>query len=170
MMMNLREQLLVEMSRQNMDYVCNYVGRDGKLVAELFQLVFENEKKLSLRAAWALSIISDKSPDLLRPYTSQMIEKLGSFKHNGIHRLFLRFLAETAIPEDQEGLLFDQCYQWLISADEPPGVKVFCMQILMNIAQKEPDLKRELLLIFEELTDHESAAIRNRSRKMLGRR
>jgi hypothetical protein len=44
-----------------------------------------------------------------------------------------------------------------------------CMQILVNIAEKLPELKREIRLVIEELTITKSAAIRSRSRHLIKR-
>jgi len=165
--MILADQLLLEISRRNTDYVAKVIGNDTDLFNELMDLLFLGKPPLPLRASWVVSTVTDIHPGLLAPYTTRIIKNLKSFSHTGVHRNLLRQLAKTEVTEELQGELFDLCYQWLFSRNEPPAVKVHCMQILFNISEKEPDLKPELRLVFEELIQHESAAIRSRSRQLL---
>jgi len=165
--MDLKEQLLLEISRRNADIIVHYIGNDPVLFKQLMGFVFNGEKPLPLRASWVASIISDTYPELLKPYLNNIITQLTKFEHPGVRRNLMRYVASVQIPEKYAGKLFDDCYTWLLSKDEPPAVKVYSMQILFNISHNEPDLLNELLLVLEELTDHESAAIRCRTRDIL---
>lgn len=164
--MNIREQLLVEMSRSHMEYIANTIEAEPHQINWLFQLCLKNEPKVSLRAAWVLSILGDRRSTVLLPYVPDMIQSIELLSHQGIHRLFLRYLADIYIPDEWQGKIYDLCFRWLVSSAEPIAVKIHCMQILFNIAQKEPELKRELLLVLEDLASHESAGIRNRCLKL----
>ena len=165
--MNLSDQLSLETSRRNTDYIAQYIGNDALLFDEVMQILFNGESLLPLRASWVITAVTDQYPSLLKPYLPKIIENLINFNHTGIHRNLLRQLSEMSIPEELSGVLFDHCYQWLHSRTEPPAVKVHCMQLLFNISEQEPDLKPELRLVFEELAHHESAAIRSRTRLLL---
>lgn len=167
--MNLAEQLKLEISRRNTDYAASYIGSDPERFKELIELVFTGEPPLPQRAAWVVTAVCDKYPEMLTPYLNKVISKIEKFEHPGTRRSLLRYLAEIEIPEHQQGKLFDVCYKWLLSKNEPPAVKVHSMQILVNIARTQPELLREVKLIIEELTDDESAAIRARSRNILAK-
>jgi hypothetical protein len=167
--MNLSEQLLAEMSRRNVDYIARYIGNDPRLFRDLITLIFSGNPPLPLRASWVATTITDKYPELLKPYLKKIVTNLEKFNHSGIRRNLLRYLAEIEIPVAWEGNLYDICYNYLLSRTEPPAVKVYSMQILFNIAQKEPDLKKELRLVIEELINHESAAIKSRSRQLIAK-
>lgn len=119
------------------------------------------------RASWVITTISDRYPELVRPYLKKIVSHIEKFDHSGIRRNLLRFIAETDVPKSLQGKLYDVCYRWLQSRLEPPAVKVHCMQILFNISEKEPDLRKELKLIIEDLIDHDSAAIKSRSRQLM---
>jgi len=45
------------------------------------------------------------------------------------------------------GVLADVCFTWLTDANRPTGVKMFCMPILCEISEDEPDLKPEPWLL-----------------------
>ncbi len=166
-METIKEQLLSENSKRNKDYIANYIGNDTILFDNLIHLIFKGNPPLPLRASWVVCAVTDKYPVLLTPYITGIVKNLANFRHTGIHRNLLRQISKTTIPEEHFGILYDICYKWLHSRTEPPAVKVHCMQVLYNISEKEPDLKPELRLIFEELIDNDSAALRSRSRQLV---
>ena len=53
----LKEHLLAEISRANNDIIVAYVENNPQYVNTLVDFVLLNEKKLSMRAAWALDHI-----------------------------------------------------------------------------------------------------------------
>jgi hypothetical protein len=163
------DQLKAELSLRNTEYIAHWIGDDAERFKQIVDIMFTAEPTLQMRASWVISILSDKKPELLTPYVNRIITDIDTFKHPGARRNLLRYLAQTEIPEVYYGELYDKCFTWLLSKDEPPAVKVHSMQILVNIAEILPDLKREIRLVMEELTDHESAAIRSRSRHLMGR-
>ena len=165
--MNISDQLKAEISRKNTDYIAQYVGNNPELFNQLIDILFNGSSPLPHRASWVVTTISDRYPELVRPYLKKMVSHIEKFDHSGIRRNLLRYIAEENIPKALQGKLYDVCYGWLHSRSEPPAVKVHCMQILFNISEQEPDLRKELKLIIEELTEHESAAIKSRSRQLM---
>lgn len=165
--MDIATQLLTELSRRNTDLIAHYIGNDAEKFHHLMDLLFHGKAPIPQRAAWVVTHIAEKYPELCLPFIEPIILHLEKFEHTGIHRCLLRFISEMDIPESLQGQLYDICYQWLMDKHAPIAVKVHCMQILFNISEVEPDLKHELRLIIEELTDHESAALRSRSQYLM---
>ena len=161
--MELKEQLLFELSKRNAGYIADFIGNDPELFDKLAELIFNSEYPVQLRASWVLCTVTDRHPGLLTPYLSKIVENLTGFNHTGIHRNLLRQIAQIEIPAYLQGVLYDICLKWLYSKNEPPAVKVHCMKILYNIAVLEPDLKRELTLVLEDFTETASPAISNRA-------
>jgi hypothetical protein len=65
-------------------------------------------------------------------------------------------------------LLLNYCLEVFTNAAEPVAIRVHAMQILFNIAQKEPDFSGELIeLIENEIELHGSAGLASRGRKLL---
>ncbi len=167
--MDIGDQLLVELSRRNTDFIAHYIGNDTDKFHQLIDLLFNGKSPIPQRAAWVVTHIAEKYPELCLPFIEPIILNLEKFEHTGIHRCLLRFIAEMNIPESLQGILYGICYKWLINKESPIAVKVHCMQILYNISEVEPDLKHELRLIIGELTDHDSAGLRSRSRHLMER-
>lgn len=139
---------------------------------ELFPLVMDialhcDEQK-SWRAAWMADKINDHFPELVRPFLPAMTEKLKTEKSDGKKRQFLKFISMNEIAEDHHSFLVDYCFEALTSAKEPTSVRVYAMQILFNISEKQPGLKPELLSVLEhELEFHATPGVLSRGRKLM---
>jgi hypothetical protein len=166
--MNLAGQLMIEMSTRNIRFVAQGIGENKEKFKNLVQLVYNTNPKLSMRAAWTLTIVTDKYPELLKPYIKDLVKVLPSLPHPGAVRGILRQLSKFEIPVKVQGRLFDFCYNMLISDDQPVSIKVFSMQILYNISQKEPGLKSELYQMLEDIIMKGcKAGISARARKLI---
>lgn len=158
---------MVETSKKNTDFIAKHIGEDPEYFKELINLIFSERDPIPMRASWVIEKISSTNPDLLKPYLQKIIKHMTGFTHPGTKRNLLKCVSLNEIPEGTEGVLYDMCYNFVISRFEPPAVKVHSMQIMFNIARKEPDLKRELRLIIEELSNDNSAAIKSRCRHLI---
>jgi len=165
--MDLAAQLLGELSRRNADYLALYIGDDQYKFRELMEFVFQGKEPLSFRAAWVATLIADKHKNWCVPYLEPIILNLEKFEHTGTSRSLLRMMSDMVIPEILQGRLYDICYRWLLDRHTAVAVKVYCMQIMYNISVAEPDLRHELRILLDELTDDESPGIRSRSRQLM---
>ena len=84
-----------------------------------------------------------------------------------VKRDLLRVIARSELPEDNLGVLLNNCFEWMQSADEPPSTKVHSMQIVYNVSQYEPDIKPELISIIEDQMPKNSVGYKNRGSKLL---
>jgi hypothetical protein len=86
----------------------------------------------------------------------------------GKKRHLLKLISLHDIPEERMADLLNYCIDVFTSPLEPIAVRVHAMQILFNIAQKEPDFAGELIeLIRNEIEYRGSAGIASRGRKLL---
>jgi hypothetical protein len=89
-------------------------------------------------------------------------------KNSGKKRHLLKLISLNDIQEENVALLLNHCIDVFTSATEPVAVRVHAMQILFNIAQKEPDFSGELTeLIEHEMEYHGSAGLTSRGKKLL---
>jgi hypothetical protein len=166
--MNYTEQLLAGMSRFNTDLIAADVGCDADKFAEIIDLVHQ-QSLVSLRAAWVMTVVTDKYLDLINPYISVLIDNIPSHNHPGITRMVLRVLSRIDIPQQYLGVMFNYSCNWLENEATPVAIKVYAMQIMYNISQLEPDLKPELILLIEAHLNHNTAAYNSRSSKLINK-
>lgn len=164
---DLRAIISSEMSRNNTDYVSEIILRSPKLFPEVFNLVMLNEEPVSRRAIWALDVISESNPSLMKPYLGQLIDNLPNLMHDGLKRHALRILSRYAIPENKEVELLGICFRFLQSDKESVAARLFAMEVLYNLSEKEKDLKYELLAVLKLLNETKSAGLKNRISKLI---
>jgi hypothetical protein len=166
--MNIKQQLLEELSKYNINNVASFIGNQEALFKELMVFAFSEEDKLSLRASWVSTIICDSYPEMIFPFLEEIATKIKSIKHSGIRRNLLRSIANIEIPERLQGIFYDISFQWMLSSAEPPALRVFCMQIIYNTAKNEPDLLKEFALVLKDLLGNsDSAGIKSRANNIL---
>lgn len=165
--MDIRDQLLQELSRFNMHFIADFCGDSPRKFEMLVRLYIDEKDPVPARAAWVMEIISNSYPELLQPYIGEIISHLSEFTHPGSRRNGLKMLTRSRIPEDYQGSLIDTCFEWIMDGDKTVAVKVFAMQIIENHLSLYPELAYELKGIIEDQWDKNSAGFKSRGRKVL---
>jgi hypothetical protein len=84
--------------------------------------------------------------------------------HDALKRNVVRLLACVDIPKPLLGTITSLCFDYLNSVDAPIAVKVHSMSVLQKVAEKEPDLKRELQTSIELMIPYVGPACQARAR------
>jgi len=164
---DLENMLLAGNSRFNVDMVTAQIGTDEKLFGQLIDLMLNGKSPVPQRAAWVVSAVTDKYDWIITPYLNELIEALPSFNPPGLTRSLLRYLAKSEVPSNKIGELFEYCFTLFNDKKQPVAIRMFAMQILYNISEKEPDLKAELILVFESHLIEASPGVTSRGKKLL---
>ena len=164
---NFSEQLKVDPSRANIDYVSYLAGNDKEAFDSLFELIYTAPHPINQRAAGVIETILRTYPELILPYLDRMIDTLKDFKVDGVKRNFTKIFTYTTFSEDQKGKVVNLCFDLLQDKKESIAVRVFSMQVLYNISQEVPELKKELALVIESEMLIGSAAWRARGAMLL---
>jgi len=136
----------------------------------LMEMALEGDKRYHWRASWAADKINEMIPGIAAPWIPELVEVLPRLTHSGKKRQFLKLISLYPMPEETESFLFEYCLDKMTSEGEDISIRVYSMQILYNISEKEPGLKAELLeLIDREMEFHPTPGILTRGRKLAGR-
>ena len=165
--MKIREEILKEHSRTQAEKIASYIGNNEIRFAELMELFFGNTYRVTQRAAWIVSICTERNPFLIEPFLSKMVNNLEREVHDAVKRNTLRIFQSIELPKKLWGKTANICFRFLIDADEPIAVKVFAMTVLSNICIYEPELKNELKLVLEDQLENASAGFKSRAQKVL---
>jgi hypothetical protein len=130
------------------------VLQDEILFAEIYRLIYCDNPRLAWHAAWVIDLVSEVAPSKLAPYVSEMIDRLPQIKSSSLKRHFTRMLLSQKIPENRMGNLVDVLYD-LLSPSEAIAVRANALQLLLNIALIEPELKFELISVTESILEEE---------------
>jgi hypothetical protein len=168
MSINIHQLLKEEHSKKQTDRIVRYIGDDKTRFAELIELFFQGEYRITQRAAWPLSYCVRAHPELILPYFKRLLDNLGRKDiHVAVIRNTVRLLQDVDIPRRYHGRVMSTCFDFLQSTETPIAVKAFSLTILGDLAAVYPDIRSELKLIIEEQWDRSTPAFRSRARAAL---
>jgi hypothetical protein len=166
--MDLLKLLREEHSKKQTDRIVNYIGDDQKRFAELINLFFKGEYRITQRAAWPMSYCVRRHPELIHPYFKPLLDNLARKDiHIAVIRNTVRLLQDVSIPKRYHGRVMSTCFEFILSPVTPVAVKAFSLTILSHLAADYPEIRGELKLIIEEQWEHATAAFRSRARRIL---
>lgn len=169
--MELRDTLLKENSRANVDLILSWIGGDATRFGQLMQLFLHDEYRVVQRAAHVIGTIADTQPDLLRPHLAVMVERM---QEPGlpvaVKRNVVRVLQFLEIPEALHGPVMNTCFELLADPKESVAVRAFSMTVLANLAKHYPEIRQELKVLIEDgLEQDVSPGFKSRALKTLNR-
>jgi hypothetical protein len=157
-------------SWENIPLVISYIWEHPDLMDILVGIAMDDTQPKNWRAMYLVDQIYDQYPELVIPYLPAMTEFLFLTRNSSKKRHVLKIFSVHEIPEEKMAMLLEFCIQEFTNAAEPVAVRVHAMQILYNIAQKEPGFAGELIdLIENEIEYHGSAGIANRGWKLVNK-
>lgn len=154
-------------SWENLELITGEIISNPENLSVLMEVSLYSDHPRSWRAAWVADKIHDKRPELIVPFLGKIIRQLKSETHASKKRQFLKLISMHAIPGDHLSFLMDYCLNSFISVAEPVSIRVYALQILFHISEKEPLFKPELLSLIEhEMELHPVAGVRARGKNL----
>lgn len=161
---DIKAQLLSELSRVNVDFTIHTLGNNVEYFRELINLILTEPDPMPMRASWVIEGITLKYPAMIQPYTGLLIKNLRKFTHQGTCRNLLKIFSRIEIPKKYHGVLLDICFEWLENENRSVAEKVFAMQIIANHLRLYPELANEFLEILNNETPRNSAGFAARAK------
>ena len=166
--MNIKTALLKQHSKKQCDAIVKFIGKNPERFAELMKCFFENEYRVSQRAAWPMSYCVEKYPELIKPYFKKLLTNLNKPDlHDSVPRNTVRLLQHVEIPEKFHGQVMEICFRYISSPTEAVAIKAFSITVLQKLTKKYPEIINEIKLIIEERWDYETIAFKTRAKKLL---
>ena len=96
---------------------------------DILDLCFLEKYPLSMRASRVAQLYCEKYPETIYPYLDEAIEKTIRSQIGGVRRNFLKIFAEFIDIDriSDPGPLLNTCFEWLLEAGIPPGIKIHAM-------------------------------------------
>jgi hypothetical protein len=145
------------------------IGDDPVLFQKVLDFALEDKDVFAQRASRVIQLVAQDYPHLIKPHLNHIIVSFPDFQNGGLKRNMLRLLSKYTeeLTEENHVILLDICLKYLLNSDEKPAIKVYSMDILYDISNRYPDLKKELISCIENQMPNASAGIKSRSKKML---
>lgn len=156
------------LSWENIALVVQHISIFPENLDRLTSIALNDQLDKSWRAMYLAEMIHEKHPELIVPFLPLMTEFLLTTQNASKKRHLLKLISLHDIPEEKMALLLNFCIEKFTNSEEPIAVRVHAMQILFNIAQKEPDFSGELINLIEHEIEYQgSAGISSRGGKLL---
>ena len=123
----------------------------------LIEFSFSDKKKVAWRSIWLIGQCINYNDNRIKPYINDYLKYLKD-KDDGHQREILKILEKIAIPDDLQGILYDECIFIWKDVNRSSSVRITAFRILADIATKYPDLINEIELLigkeyYETLSD-----------------
>ena len=149
-------------------------GNDAKALAqadikeELFQLLFDSDKRTSDNAAWVLTHLPKTADPWLAERQDLLIDEAMRTSSTTKRRLIMNLLDRTPFESDHLRTDFlDFCFNTILS-DEPIGVKSLAIKLTYAQSAHYPELLEEVNATLQLMEPDElPAALKHLRRKML---
>jgi len=156
LLMTIRDRLESGHSKTITNQIIRYVGRDKERFNELLDVFFGKDKKLQQRAAWPLGYLAEGNPRLIEPHLKKLIRLLEQQgNHPAVARCILRIFQQYDMPDKYHGELIDLCFKFILNPSTPIAIRAYAITTAAHISVAYPELKREMLLVLDELGHEE---------------
>ncbi|MFW6369883.1 MAG: hypothetical protein ACOC10_01605 [Bacteroidota bacterium] len=125
-----------------------FIKTHPQFVDEALELAITNKQPFSWRAAWLLSSVIEKNDKRLKPYVSNILNRLPEFR-DGHQRELLSLVQLMDLNEVDEGRLFDVAVTIWERIGSRPSVRYTALRIILNMADKYPELAREIAFLMQ---------------------
>ena len=168
--MRLSEAILLPHNKKTIQTIIDCIDGDEKRFSELMDYFLSKDGRITQKASWALSTISQSHPSLFEPHHAKLIHRLKDPSTPiAIRRNTVRLYQFAEIPEEIESELYDLCIQYIVSMNEAIAVRAFSITVCERIAMRYPDLIPELMLCIESVIPTGSSGLKNRGHHTLKR-
>jgi len=153
----------------DMKEMVGYIEQGQVLAKDVFFISIDSQNSASWYASWILNHYIDKNHNAIAPYLDAAIVALQAIERTGHRRLLLRYFMVTSEWDEYEhlGLLLDICLRIIQDTTSPSGLTANAMSVVDRIAEKEPDIKNEVLVILEEQLPYLATGAKNRANKII---
>ncbi len=168
----LLELLMQHPSQQHISRLARRIAGDADLTALMILVGRSNAGRAENHASWVIRKLFDAEPLILAPFRDELFNWVLETVSDSVRRNLLSLLSVYLSQEFVEqselvGKLYVKCFEWAESERYAIAVRCNAMQYLAEMATIEPELKHELLPLFEKIHQLSEGGIWVRSRQLL---
>ncbi|KAB2925146.1 MAG: hypothetical protein F9K22_04445 [Bacteroidetes bacterium] len=162
-------ELMRNHSVRNVRRIARWVGAEPDRFAAAMRAMLGEDIVLARRASWVVTLCVERFPFLAEPWLGEML-RMAEMPDDALQRNMMRSFQFVRIPARRQGRVYNAAFSLLTSPRTSIAAKAFSITVLANIAEQEPDLARELLMVLDEMLAHPlSAGVLSRARKTVRR-
>lgn len=166
-MEKLRELLKKEHSKKQTLEIVHFIDQQPNKLKTLIDIISANEPLFSQRAAWVLSVIGEQNITVLKVHIPHLINLLDKKYHDAVLRASYKCLSKLTIPEKLQGKTFDVSLHFLSQKSTPTGIKIWIIDVLMQIAKNHVELQQEISIVLTEQYKYCTVGLKGKIEKTL---
>ncbi len=146
-----------------------FLQKQPEEIGTLVGYISSPDEKLAWRAAWIIDHLNLQVPKLVGPYLPTLCSILKATSFNGVRRSLIKILVTNPTKVNEDGLLVDLCFKWMINPGIPTAVRAHSMKLVFGLLPVYPDLKGELKTSLELAVEEEAKGVQGCARNLLAR-
>jgi HEAT repeat protein len=148
------------------DQVAAMVSKNPRLFPRLIEGLWSEDPLVRMRAADATEKVTRKRPELLRPYEKELFGLMAAAAEPELRWHLAVMVPRLQLSAKERQVAISLLKRYL--QDRSSLVRTFALQGLADLAQGDPSIRPEVIEILRAATRQGTAAMKARSRKLLG--
>lgn len=165
--MNFRNKLSQRIGMNDIYEIVHLTQGNDIRKQELYDLLFDQDDKISYQAAWIMTHFSARENEFLYNKQNELIDEALRSNHIGKRRLILAILYKQPLANPPRVDFLDFCLELMISKAEPIGTRALCMKLAYELCRPIPELIQELCVALEMMEGELSPAIQVTKKNIL---
>jgi hypothetical protein len=131
------------------DEMISFMKAHPEYFEEAIELSVSDNQPYSWRAAFVLWSVIEVNDRRIKKHIKKFVKAIKN-KNDGHQRELLKILLMMEVDEKYEGLLFDTCFSIWEQISKAPAVRVNALKMIIKIANKHPELKKEISFLAQD--------------------
>ena len=131
------------------DEMISFMNSHPEFFDEAVELAVSDRQPYSWRAAWLLWSVIEVNDKRIKKFIKRIVNAAKT-KSDSHQRELLKILLMMELDEKYEAVLFDICMGIWEQISKAPSVRVNALKLIIKIANKHPELKKEISFLAQD--------------------
>jgi hypothetical protein len=127
----------------------SFMNAHPEYFEEAVELAVSDKQPYSWRAAWLLWSVIEENDKRIKKFINRIVNAAKT-KSDSHQRELLKILLMMEVDEKYESVLFDLCMNIWVQISKAPAVRVNALKLIVKIANKHPELKKEISFLAQD--------------------
>lgn len=149
------------------DEVVQDILNNPQLFGEVFEGMLDDDPRVRMRSADALEKVSSNHPEYLQPFKTRLINEIAKIKQQEVRWHVAQMFSYLEINKKERDKIIEILFSYIDGPGKSKIVKTFSMQTLADLAEKDEDIRPQIIRKLEEIMKTGSPAMVSRGKKLI---
>ncbi|UUV17842.1 hypothetical protein NRK67_11135 [Fusobacteria bacterium ZRK30] len=150
------------------DEVVREILDNPSLFREVFEGMLNNDPIIRMRSADVSEKVSARHPEYLQPFKYELINEISKIKQQEVQWHTAQMFSYIKIDRKERDKIIKILLSYIRMTDSNI-VKVFSMQTLADFAERDQQLKSQIIKLIEEMMEQGAPSLISRGKKLIKR-